>query len=104
MIYALQGVLWASVRRFWARKYRDSHEAIKRRDEPVNGLYSGFTFWRVLRTDRHKRKNSRLRAVEWRTSGGKLLKDIGTREKENPPQVIPGRALVVFKIFSPSPK
>ena len=79
MIYALRGPLAVSVGRFAVLEYRDSHDGIKRRVGPLNGLYGGFTFWRVLRTDRHKRKNSRLRAVEWRTSGGKLLGSIGTR-------------------------
>ena len=44
LLYALCGALRASVRRFWAREYRDSHEAIKRRDGPVNGLNGGFCF------------------------------------------------------------
>ena len=44
------------MRRFWAREYRDSHDGIKRRDGAVNGLYGGFSFWRVLRTVRHERK------------------------------------------------
>ena len=46
----------------------------------------------------------RLRTVGRRTSGGESLGSIGTRAKENPPQEIPGRAVVVFKIFSPSPR
>ena len=39
-----------------------------------------------------------------RISGGKLLGSIGTWAKENPPQESPGRALVIFKIFSRSPR
>lgn len=59
-------------------EYRDSHKGIKRRSGPVNGLYGGFVFWPIHLPDEHGRKNSRLRAVEWRTSGGKLLGSIGT--------------------------
>jgi hypothetical protein len=46
----------------------------------------------------------RLLTVGGHTSGGKLLEGIGTWAKENPPQESPGRALAVFKIFSPSPR
>lgn len=46
----------------------------------------------------------RLRAIGGHTSGGKLLEGIGTWAKEDPPQGGPGRALAVFKIFSPSPR
>lgn len=57
-------------------------------------------------------KNSRLEALGGHASGGKLAGSIGTRADpldglegtKNPPQVAPGRAVVVFKIFSPSPR
>ena len=49
--------------------------------------------------------NSRLEAVGRRTSGVEAAGGYrGTRAKENPPQESPGRALVVFKIFSLSPR
>lgn len=112
MLYALRGPLAASVGHFAVWEYRDSHDGIKRRVGPVNGLNGSFAFWHLPCPAGHRRKNSRLRAVEWRTSGGKLLGSIGTRADtvdglegtKNPPQVVTGRALVVFKIFSPSPR
>ena len=53
---------------------------------------------------RTRAQKCRLRAVEWRTSGGKLLGSIGTRADtleglegtKNPPQVVQGRALVLI--------
>ena len=110
MFYALRGPLAATVGRFAVWEYRDSHNGIKRRDGPLNGLYEGFAFWLVLRAAGNGDKNSRLLAVGRRTSGGKLLGSIGTRADtleglegtKKPPQESPGRALVVFKIFSPS--
>ena len=45
MLYALWGALWASVRRFGAREYRDSHKGIN----AVTGLQIAFTA--VLRFD-----------------------------------------------------
>ena len=54
----------------------------------------------------------RLLAVGRRTSGGKLAGSIGIwptaldglEGMKKPAQVVPERALVVFKIFSPSPR
>lgn len=44
MFYAVRGPLAASVGRFAVREYRDSHEGIKRRDRPVNGLRNDLLF------------------------------------------------------------
>ena len=79
MLYALRGPLAATVGRFAVWEYRYSHKGIKRRDGTENGLYGGFAFWDMFRPAGHGRKNSRLRAVGRRTSGGKLLGSIGTR-------------------------
>lgn len=46
----------------------------------------------------HKRLES---AGEYKDKGGHVG---GPGGHKNPPQVVPGRALVVFKIFSPSPR
>ena len=70
MLYALLGFLRAAVGRLTVWEYRDTAKAVKRRDGAVNGIYCGFTFWRVLRTARHKRKNSRMEAIGGYTSGG----------------------------------
>ena len=77
LIYALRGRLRVSVGRLTAWKYRDSHKDIKRRDGPANGLCGGFVFWPLPCPAGHGRKNSRLRAVGRRTSGGKQREDIG---------------------------
>jgi len=58
LLYALFGVLSASVGRFAVREYRDSHEGIKRRVGPVNGLYGGLAFCGLLRPAGHGRKNA----------------------------------------------
>ena len=79
MIYALRGPLAAYVGRFAVREYRDSHNGIKRRVGPANGLYGGFVFWPLPCPVGHGRKNSRLLAIGGHTSGGKLLGNIGTR-------------------------
>ena len=60
----MRGPLEASVRRFRAREYNDSHEGIKRRDGPVNGLYGGFAFWGMLRPDGQGRKNAACKPLE----------------------------------------
>ena len=56
LIYALYRPMAASVGRFAVREYRDSHNGIKRRDGPVNGLYGGFAFWGLLRPAGRGRK------------------------------------------------
>ena len=119
MIYALRGPLAAYVRRFAAREYGDSHEAIKRRDGPLNGLYGGFAFWGLLCHAGHGRKNSRLEAIGGHASGEKLPGNTGIparimdgsrsagrlaaratlTAKEIPPQETPGRAVVVSRFF-----
>lgn len=78
MLYALRGLLAASVGRFAVREYRDSHDGIKRRDGTLNGLYGGFSFW-VCSALLDAGAKCRLRAVGRRTSGGKLVGSIGTR-------------------------
>lgn len=102
MLYALRRPLSAYVGRFAVREYRDSHDGIKRRVGPANGLYGGFSFWDMFRPAGHGRKNSRLLAIGGHASGGKLLESIGTRADtleglegtKNPPQAVPGRAMV----------
>lgn len=112
MIYALCGPLAASVGRFAAREYRDSHKGIKRRDGPLNGLNGGLLFLGYAPPCWTRTQNSRLEAIGGHTSGGELPGSIGTwadtleatEGTKNPPQESPGRALLVFKIFSPSPR
>ena len=79
MLYALRGPLSGYVGRFAVREYRDSHDGIRRRVGPANGLYGGFSFWDMFRPAGHGRKNSRLLAIGGHASGGKLLGSIGTR-------------------------
>ena len=79
MLYALRGPLAASVGRFAVWEYRDSHDGIKRRVGPANGLYGGFAFWHLPCPAGHGRKNSRLQAPGGPTSGGTCAGSIGTR-------------------------
>ena len=93
MLYALRGPLVAYVRRFWSREYRDSHEGIKRRDGPLNGLYGGFAFAACSalvdmgakmppagRRTAHKRRES---AGEYRDKGGHVGRP-GGHKKAHP--------------------
>ena len=79
LIYALRGRLRVAVGRLMVREYRDTAKAVKRRVGPTNGLYGGFAFWLLPCPAGHGRKNSRLRAVGRRTSGGRMAGSIGTR-------------------------
>ena len=97
--------------RFGAREYRDTAKAVKRRVGPVNSLYGGFCFWPrsdLLDTGAKMPPASLWRAYKRRKAVGEY-RDAGGRAggpggHKNPPQKSPGRAVVVFKIFSPSPR
>ena len=77
LLYALRGPLATSVGRFAVREYRDSHNGIKRRDGPLNGLNGGFAFWHLPCPAGHGRKNSRLEAIGGHESGGDLVEGVG---------------------------
>ena len=70
LFYALFGRMWDAVGRFEVLEYRNSHDGIKRRVEPVNGLYGGFVFLLVHCPAGHGRKKYRLRAIGGHISGG----------------------------------
>ena len=122
LLCALRGPMAASVGRFAAREYRDSHKGAKCRDGPANGLNGGLLFLGYAPPCWTRTQNSRLEAIGGHTSGRKLRGNTGIparsmdgsrsagrlaaratlTAKENPPQVVPGREAV--KIFSPSPR
>ena len=95
MLCAMFGCLRAAVGRLTVWEYRDTAKAVKRRGGPANGLYGGFVFPSPLPCWPWAQK-CRLRAIGGHTSGGKLLEDIGTWAKGNPPQESPGRAMAEY--------
>lgn len=103
MLYDLRGPLSASVRCFMVLEYRDTAGHKNR----YTGLQMAFTAVlcfgispALLDADAKMTPAGRRTAHKRRETAGEY-RDMG---KEKPPQGSPGRAVVVFKIFSPSPR
>ena len=106
LLYALRGLLAASVRRFAVWEYRDSHKGIKRRSGPVNGLYCGFVFWpfpcpagngRKMPHAGHRRAHKRREdGGGYRDMGGALPASEGHK---NRPRIDQGRKLRYSRFF-----